>query len=108
MYVRLAVQMLWKSFKTMSVHGGVHEVLTTYHYWWGLKIEANSVLKSLQGLDHVTIVGGTLHIRSNLALTSLQGLHHFTTIGFNTLKALQGLDDFTTIGGACVINLTQP
>lgn len=70
-----------------------------------LRIDSNDNLNSLNGLDSLNSIGGTLNI-SRSSLTDLSGLDALTTIGggfraqFNSdLITLNGLNNLNSIGG---------
>jgi len=71
-----------------------------------LNIEFNWSLASLDGLEKITAINGSLAIQSNSVLTSLSGLGNITSVGgdlimvYNTsLPSLNGLGNLTAVGG---------
>ncbi len=79
----------------------------------------NSNLKSLEGLENLTNIGGDLYILGNDALTNLSGLENLASVGGDlaigefyymgnaALTSLSGLESLTSVGGELMININN-
>ena len=71
-----------------------------------LYINGNYSLKTLEGLQHIEVVGGDLQVKGNVQLENINGLHNVTSVGEaltiegNTkLVDTGGLESLSSIGG---------
>lgn len=83
------------------------EAVNGLYFFHGMRIENNSALKDLIGLDKLTGNNGYLYIRNNDQLTDLTGLeklyyNHFGELrieGCTNLRSLHGLENFSWLDG---------
>lgn len=77
----------------------------------GFFIQNNNALQSLNGLQNLPYVGGTMDIADNSVLQNLQGLSSFTGTsvtfvirGNPVFEKFHGAPNFATVGGAIIID----
>lgn len=87
------------------------EAVNASNFFHGMRIENNTALRSLEGLEKLTGNNGYLYIINNDKLTDLNGLNnlsynHFGELrieGCNQLRNLHGLEEFRWLDGDIMI-----
>jgi len=94
---------------------GLDNIIATTDF--GIDVWENAALESLEGLDHVTKIGGDLNIFKNAALTSLKGLEGLESVGGNLFiqsnanlpaAAVDDLVKRITVGGSVTVSDNMP
>jgi len=80
-------------------------------FTYGMAIQGNPSLTSLEGLSNLSYIGGGLELILNTSLASLTGFENIISIGgdvkvgANSIYNLTGLDNLTSIEGDLVIGI---